>query len=102
MADELDELLDLDSKPVAKQLIAGWRRGVVDLTILGVANAVDQIIHLNEEFLGDGGTVLPKGGSAAIPIDVPMVDRFAGFQAQIERFGPVCQRPPGSLSYPIR
>jgi hypothetical protein len=58
---------------------------VVDLTILGAANAVDKIIHLNEEFLEDGVTILPTGDSAAIRKDVPMVDRFAGFQAQIEK-----------------
>ena len=66
-------------------VIHKWRRGVVDLTILGDANAVDQIIHLNGDLLGDGVTVLPTGNSAAIRIDVPMVDRFAGFQAQIEK-----------------
>ena len=58
---------------------------MVDLTISGAANAVDQIIHLNEEFLGDGVTVLSTGNSAAIRIDVPIVDRFAGFQAQIKK-----------------
>jgi len=64
-------------------VIHKWRLGVVDLTILGAANPVDQIIHLNEEFLEDGLSVLPTGNSAAIRIDVPMVDRFVGFEAQI-------------------
>ena len=58
-------------------VIHKWRRGVVDLTILGAANAVNQIIHLNGDLLGDGVTILPTDNSAAIRIDIPMVDRFA-------------------------
>ena len=66
-------------------VIHKWRRCVVDLTIRGAGESIEHLTQLNESLLVDGLSILTTNKLAAIRKDVPLVDRFAGFQPQIEK-----------------
>ena len=66
-------------------VIHKWSRGAVDLTIRGAGDKIERLTELNQSLLGDGLSILTTNKSAAIRIEVPVVDRFGELAPQIDK-----------------
>jgi len=61
------------------------RRGAVDLTISGAGDSIERLTELNESLLSDGLSILTTHKSAAIRMEVPLVDRFGELAPHIDK-----------------
>ena len=66
-------------------VIHKWSRGAVDLTIRGAGDRVERLTELNQSLLGDGLSILTTNKSAAVRMEVPLVDRFGELAPQIDK-----------------
>ena len=66
-------------------VIHKWNRGAVDLTIRGAGDRIERLTELNQSLLGDGLNILTTNKSAAIRMEVPLVDRFGELTPQIDK-----------------
>ena len=67
----------------ASVVLHKWEDGAVDLTILRVGADIERLKQLNKSLLVDGLSMLTTGESAAIRIEVPIMERFGEFAPQI-------------------
>jgi hypothetical protein len=66
-------------------VIHKWRRGAVDLTIRGAGDNIERLTKLNGPLLSDDLSILTTNKSAAIRVEVPLVDRFGELAPQINK-----------------